>query len=156
MTSSVPMRRTALSQHLQDTDVRPSFYAVRWFLAAFAQDFALPDLLRLWDALLAEVPSDARDPPREVVPPAIRLLVDVRPPAFSKLSGLSARTDRYGHRRLPSRSTHRSLLPRLPSHHPVCTSDNECRRSPHFRLHRSSTASSSRIRTRNHVLLLSL
>ncbi|KAJ2670855.1 hypothetical protein IWW42_003724 [Coemansia sp. RSA 1085] len=40
--------------HLHEMGLRPEHFAVRWMLVAGAREFALPDVLVLWDALLAD------------------------------------------------------------------------------------------------------
>ncbi|KAJ2846373.1 hypothetical protein IWW36_004382 [Coemansia brasiliensis] len=40
--------------HLNEMGLRPEHFAVRWMLVAGAREFALPDVLVLWDALLAD------------------------------------------------------------------------------------------------------
>ena len=44
----------ALAAHLFDENqVDPQFYALRWLMTCLAGDFHLPEVLRLWDAILA-------------------------------------------------------------------------------------------------------
>lgn len=42
-----------LVAHLRRLGIKPEYYALRWLTMYFAQDFALPEVLRLWDSLLA-------------------------------------------------------------------------------------------------------
>ena len=42
-----------LIDHLQRLGIKPEYYALRWLTMFFAQEFALPEVLRLWDSLLA-------------------------------------------------------------------------------------------------------
>ncbi len=42
-----------LVSHLRRLGIKPEYYALRWLTMYFAQDFALPEVLRLWDSLLA-------------------------------------------------------------------------------------------------------
>jgi TBC1 domain family member 13 len=43
-----------LCLHLDTQCVDPRFYAIRWLTLLMTQEFQLPDLLRLWDSLLAD------------------------------------------------------------------------------------------------------
>ena len=42
-----------LVAHLRQLGLKPEYYALRWLTMFFAQDFELPEVLRLWDSLLA-------------------------------------------------------------------------------------------------------
>lgn len=42
-----------LAGHLSRQGVEPSFYAFRWLTCLCAQEFSLPDVIRLWDTFLA-------------------------------------------------------------------------------------------------------
>ena len=40
--------------HLETLKVQPYYYAMKWVMLLFTQDFELPDILRLWDSFLAD------------------------------------------------------------------------------------------------------
>lgn len=42
-----------LSSWLQSLDMKPEYFGIRWLTMLLAQDFELPELLRLWDTMLA-------------------------------------------------------------------------------------------------------
>jgi hypothetical protein len=37
-----------------EQDIKPQFFAFRWLTLMLSQEFALPDVLRIWDSLLAD------------------------------------------------------------------------------------------------------
>lgn len=39
---------------LEELHIPPHFYAMKWVMLLFTQDFELPEILRLWDSLLAD------------------------------------------------------------------------------------------------------
>lgn len=39
---------------LEEQDLKPQFYAFRWLTLLLSQEFPLPDVLRIWDSLLAD------------------------------------------------------------------------------------------------------
>lgn len=41
-------------QILEDLGISTQFYAMRWLMLLMTQEFAIPDVLRLWDSLLAD------------------------------------------------------------------------------------------------------
>ena len=43
-----------LSLHLETQGLKPILYAMRWVTLMLSQEFALPDVLRLWDSILAQ------------------------------------------------------------------------------------------------------
>jgi len=43
-----------LHEHLCDLGIDPTFYTLRWITTLLSREFDLPDVLRLWDALLSE------------------------------------------------------------------------------------------------------
>merc|ERR1719277_1673867 len=43
-----------LAKHLQRSELPPFVFLVRWVTVLFAQDAALPDVVRLWDAFIAD------------------------------------------------------------------------------------------------------
>jgi hypothetical protein len=43
-----------LHAHLGHLGIDPTFYTLRWITTLLSREFDLPDVLRLWDALLAE------------------------------------------------------------------------------------------------------
>lgn len=43
-----------LFQHFQDQKVEIQFFAFRWYTLFLTQEFEMPDILRLWDSILAE------------------------------------------------------------------------------------------------------
>lgn len=48
-----------LWSHLNTIGVDPRFYSFRWLTLLLSQEFELPDVLRLWDALFAAEPEEA-------------------------------------------------------------------------------------------------
>lgn len=42
-------------RHLEEQQVRPLFYAVRWLMLMLTQEFEMPDTLRVWDSLLSDL-----------------------------------------------------------------------------------------------------
>jgi len=44
----------ALWQHLEEQSLNPQFYSFRWITLLLSQEFDLPEVLRLWDCLLAD------------------------------------------------------------------------------------------------------
>mmetsp|Transcript_123173 Transcript_123173/g.200360 ORF Transcript_123173/g.200360 Transcript_123173/m.200360 type:complete len:392 (+) Transcript_123173:95-1270(+) len=43
-----------LARHLQEAELSPFVFAFRWCTVLFAQDATLPDVVRLWDSLIAD------------------------------------------------------------------------------------------------------
>lgn len=43
-----------LARHLCSCELEPGIFALRWFSLLFARDMALPDVVRLWDALISD------------------------------------------------------------------------------------------------------
>jgi len=43
-----------LAAHLSNCDLEPGIFGLRWFRVFFSQDLALADVVRLWDAVLAD------------------------------------------------------------------------------------------------------
>jgi len=41
-------------RHLEDLEIDPQYYALRWVMLLFAQEFEIPDVLRLWDSLFSD------------------------------------------------------------------------------------------------------
>lgn len=39
---------------LMEQDIKPQFYLFRWLTLMLTQEFALPDVLRIWDSLLTD------------------------------------------------------------------------------------------------------
>merc|ERR1719237_1744449 len=39
---------------LVDQDIKPQYFAFRWLTLMLSQEFALPDVLRIWDSLLSD------------------------------------------------------------------------------------------------------
>eukprot|EP00455_Lapot_gusevi_P014666 TRINITY_DN17354_c0_g1_i5.p1 TRINITY_DN17354_c0_g1~~TRINITY_DN17354_c0_g1_i5.p1 ORF type:complete len:211 (-),score=40.57 TRINITY_DN17354_c0_g1_i5:88-648(-) len=44
-----------LSAYLDQNNVDPRFYSLRWLALLLSQEFELPDVLRLWDSLFSDV-----------------------------------------------------------------------------------------------------
>eukprot|EP01071_Lankesteria_metandrocarpae_P014497 Lankesteria_metandrocarpae@DN8527_c0_g1_i1.p1 len=44
----------AVARHLQICGVESQFYALRWLLLLFTQEFRIEDCLRLWDSMLSD------------------------------------------------------------------------------------------------------
>ncbi|KAK2182842.1 hypothetical protein NP493_334g03025 [Ridgeia piscesae] len=45
---------TALWVKLHQQDLKPQYYGFRWIMLLLSQEFPLPDVIRLWDSLLAD------------------------------------------------------------------------------------------------------
>merc|ERR1719401_1872537 len=43
-----------LARHLENCELEPGIFALRWFSLFFARDLPLPQVVRLWDALLVD------------------------------------------------------------------------------------------------------
>lgn len=43
-----------LWQKLNDQDIKPQYFAFRWFTILLTQEFSLPDTLRIWDSLFSD------------------------------------------------------------------------------------------------------
>lgn len=43
-----------VARHLLELNVQPYYYAMKWVMLLFTQDFELPDIMRLWDSFLAD------------------------------------------------------------------------------------------------------
>merc|ERR1711997_68209 len=39
---------------LVDQDIKPQYFSFRWLTLMLSQEFALPDVLRIWDSLLSD------------------------------------------------------------------------------------------------------
>merc|ERR1712018_33699 len=39
---------------LVDQDIKPQYFSFRWLTLLLSQEFALPDVLRIWDSLLSD------------------------------------------------------------------------------------------------------
>jgi hypothetical protein len=54
MMTLLDMEDPVLHEHLVDElDIEPCLFAIKWFRTLFTQTFLLPDLLRLWDTLFS-------------------------------------------------------------------------------------------------------
>jgi phosphoribosylaminoimidazole-succinocarboxamide synthase len=42
------------AQRLASQDLKPEFFAFRWLTLLLSQEFALPDVQRIWDSLLSD------------------------------------------------------------------------------------------------------
>ena len=42
-----------LHAHLRDVSIDPRYYSFRWLTLLLSQEFELPEVLRLWDAIFA-------------------------------------------------------------------------------------------------------
>lgn len=49
-----------VKEKLDDLQIKPEFYAYRWFLLFYTQEYDMFQLLRLWDSLLCFFNSDTR------------------------------------------------------------------------------------------------
>ncbi|MCL4125860.1 UNVERIFIED_CONTAM: hypothetical protein GTU68_005127 [Idotea baltica] len=45
---------TQLFNHLQSQDLKPQYYSFRWLTLLLSQEFDMPDLIQVWDSLLAD------------------------------------------------------------------------------------------------------
>lgn len=43
-----------VGRHLEALGIQPYYYAMKWVMLLFTQDFELPDIMRLWDSFLAD------------------------------------------------------------------------------------------------------
>lgn len=43
-----------VGKHLEELGIQPYYYAMKWVMLLFTQDFELPDIMRLWDSFLAD------------------------------------------------------------------------------------------------------
>lgn len=69
-----------LAAHLDRKSVNPAFFLVRWLTTLFANEFDLPDLLRVWDRLVSLYPSPSPSPsapPDEALSPVLGHLLDL-------------------------------------------------------------------------------
>ncbi|RKO85950.1 rab-GTPase-TBC domain-containing protein, partial [Blyttiomyces helicus] len=53
-------RDLPLWKDLQLKNIHPAFFAFRWLTVLLTQEFSLPDVIRLWDSILADVALDNR------------------------------------------------------------------------------------------------
>ncbi|ORX53989.1 RabGAP/TBC [Hesseltinella vesiculosa] len=65
---------------LQRKQVKEPYYAFRWITVLFTQEWDLPDVIRLWDALLAERSPEQDTPFEFMLDFAVAMLVCVRQP----------------------------------------------------------------------------
>ncbi|CEM01750.1 unnamed protein product [Vitrella brassicaformis CCMP3155] len=49
-------RDPQLAQHLDHMHIEPHLYMLRWLLLGFSQDMELPNVIRIWDTILADNP----------------------------------------------------------------------------------------------------
>jgi len=61
-------------RHLEDIGVSPMLYTVRWLTLMLAQELEMPDVLRVWDALLA----DLAHPHRFIYYLCVAMVVEIR------------------------------------------------------------------------------
>lgn len=47
-------RDPLLFSYLEEQQMRPQFYSFRWLTLLLSQEFALPDVIRVWDSLFAD------------------------------------------------------------------------------------------------------
>lgn len=47
-------RDPLLFAYLEEQQMRPQFYSFRWLTLLLSQEFALPDVIRVWDSLFAD------------------------------------------------------------------------------------------------------
>merc|ERR1712151_472223 len=59
MISLLQLKDEELHAHLEQMQIPPACYAVRWLVLMFTQDLDMPDVLRAWDALLSDVDDSA-------------------------------------------------------------------------------------------------
>ena len=43
-----------LWKRLEELEIKPQYYSFRWLTLMLSQEFALPEVLRLWDALFSD------------------------------------------------------------------------------------------------------
>jgi TBC1 domain family protein 5 len=55
--SLLPRVDPALASHLEDLEISPQVFLMRWIRLIFGREFPFDDLLRVWDLLFAEDPS---------------------------------------------------------------------------------------------------
>ncbi|KAI5475405.1 hypothetical protein MNV49_001435 [Pseudohyphozyma bogoriensis] len=64
-----------VSASLEHKQVDPALYVFRWLTTLFAGEFALPDLVRIWDRVIALYPADSQ--PQEALSPILGHLIDL-------------------------------------------------------------------------------
>ncbi|KDE06263.1 hypothetical protein MVLG_03422 [Microbotryum lychnidis-dioicae p1A1 Lamole] len=62
---------------LEHKNVDPSLYVFRWLTTWFANDFQLPDLVRIWDRVIALYPAEDEVQPVEALSPVLGHLIDL-------------------------------------------------------------------------------
>ncbi|KAJ3129539.1 hypothetical protein HK098_001015 [Nowakowskiella sp. JEL0407] len=55
------LRDLELYTHFQRLHINPAFYAFRWLTVLLTQEFVLPDLLRIWDSMIADLALDINE-----------------------------------------------------------------------------------------------
>ena len=60
--SLIQKKDAALCATLRRLKVAPTFYGFRWITLLMTQEWDLPDVLRLWDSLLADPRRNTPDP----------------------------------------------------------------------------------------------
>ncbi|KAM0787010.1 hypothetical protein ACM66B_006278 [Microbotryomycetes sp. NB124-2] len=66
-----------VAAHLQSKNVDPALYCFRWLTTLFANEFHLPDLVRIWDRVLSLYPSDTDPRSSEALSPILGHLIDI-------------------------------------------------------------------------------
>lgn len=64
-----------IAMSLENKQVEPSLYMIRWLTTLFANDFALPDLVRIWDRIISFYPSESDSDTQESLSPVLGHLV---------------------------------------------------------------------------------
>ena len=66
-----------LAASLQSKELDPAMYVFKWFTTLFATSFELPDLVRIWDRLVALFPADTESAADEALSPVLGHLLDL-------------------------------------------------------------------------------
>ncbi|SCV67360.1 BQ2448_6006 [Microbotryum intermedium] len=62
---------------LEHKNIDPALYVFRWLTTWFANEFQLPDLVRIWDRVIALYPADDEVQPVEALSPLLGHLIDL-------------------------------------------------------------------------------
>lgn len=67
-----------LHKNIVEKSIEPTYFAFRWFCCRLAQEFALPDVIRVWDSILADRSHTEEDSPGYLTDFCCALLINVR------------------------------------------------------------------------------
>lgn len=66
-----------LAYSLASKQIEPSLYVFRWITTLFANEFSLPDLVKIWDRLFTLVPAEDDPPSAQALTPLLGHLLDL-------------------------------------------------------------------------------